>query len=71
MSLLEIQQLPRLEKLRLMEDLWTDLSREDAELESPAWHADALRETADRVARGEETLLDWEDAKAKLRQIGK
>ena len=71
MSLLEIQQLPRLEKLRLMEDLWTDLSREDAELESPAWHADALRETADRVARGEETLLDWEDAEAKLRQIGK
>jgi hypothetical protein len=68
MSATEIQQLPRQEKLKLMEALWTDLSRDEAELESPAWHADALRETSERRARGEETLLDWEPAKAKLRQ---
>lgn len=68
MSAFEIQQLPRQEKLKLMETLWADLSRDEAELESPAWHADALRETAARRERGEETLLDWEEAKAKLRQ---
>jgi len=68
MSALEIQQLPRQEKLKLMETLWADLSRDEAELESPAWHADALRETAERRARGEEATLDWEQAKAKLRQ---
>lgn len=67
MSALEIQQLPRQEKLKLMEILWAELSRDEAELESPAWHADVLRETADRRARGEETMLDWEQAKAKLR----
>lgn len=67
MSALEIQQLPRQEKLKLMELLWAELSRDEAELESPAWHADALRETAERRARGEETALDWEQAKAKLR----
>ena len=67
MSALEIQQLPRQEKLKLMEILWADLSRDEAELESPAWHADALRETAERRKRGEETVLDWELAKAKLR----
>ena len=67
MSALEIQQLPRQEKLKLMEMLWADLSRDEAELESPAWHADALRETAERRARGEEAVLDWESAKAKLR----
>ena len=70
MSALEIQQLPRHEKLRLMELLWADLSRDDAELASPAWHGDALRETADRRASGAETLLDWEQAKAKLRSYG-
>jgi hypothetical protein len=43
------------------------LSREDNALVSPAWHGDALRETAERRARGEESLLDWADAKAKLR----
>ena len=67
MSALEIRQLPRQEKLKLMETLWAELSREEAELESPAWHADALRETAERRARGEEAVLDWEQAKAKLR----
>ena len=60
--------MPRQEKLRLMEALWADLSRNEAELESPAWHADALRETSERVARGEEKILDWEQAKAELRK---
>jgi len=59
MSALEIQQLPRQEKLQLMEMLWVELSRDEAELESPTWHADVLRETAERRARGEETVLDW------------
>jgi hypothetical protein len=67
MSALEIQQLPRQEKLKLMEMLWVELSRDEAELESPVWHADALRETAERRARGEETVLDWDLAKEKLR----
>jgi hypothetical protein len=66
MSALEIQQLPRQEKLKLMEMLWAELSRDETDLESPAWHADALRETAERRARGEETVLDWEQTKAKL-----
>lgn len=67
MSAIEIQQLPRQEKLQLMELLWAELSRDEAELESPTWHADALRETAERRARGEETVLDWEQAREKLR----
>jgi hypothetical protein len=71
MSVLEIQQMPRSEKLKLMEALWADLSRDEAELESPAWHADALRETSERVARGEEKVLDWEPVKAELRKGGK
>jgi hypothetical protein len=67
-SALEIQQMPRREKLQLMEILWADLSRNEVELESPAWHADALRETSERHARGEEKILDWEQAKKKLRK---
>jgi hypothetical protein len=70
-SAIEIQQMPRREKLRLMEALWADLSRDELEVESPAWHADALRETSERVARGEEKILDWEQAKAELRKGGK
>lgn len=68
MSEVEILKLPRSEKLKLMETLWADLSRDEAELESPAWHAEALRETSERRARGEEKAMDWDDAKARLRR---
>lgn len=68
MSLAEIQQMPRQEKLRLMELLWAELSREESELDSPAWHGGALRETAQRLARGEEQVLDCAEAKARLRK---
>lgn len=68
MSVAEIQQMPRQEKLRLMELLWTELSREESELDSPAWHGSALRETTERLARGEEQMLDWTEAKARLRK---
>lgn len=60
-------QLPRTEKLRLMEALWSDLSPEEDRFESPAWHESALRDTERRLASGQEQILDWEDAKRKLR----
>jgi hypothetical protein len=67
MTAKEIQQMPRREKIKLMESLRADLSRDEAELEPPPWHADVLRETPERRARGEEKAIDWEEAKAKLR----
>ena len=68
MSVTEIHQLPRQEKLRLLETLWEDLSRDAAEMESPAWHATVLAETAQRLVNGQERVLDWEQAKAELRK---
>lgn len=69
MSVQEIQAMPRAKKLRLMEALWVELSRDDAEFESPAWHATALKETAQRLAEGREEVMDWEQAKAELRRL--
>ena len=60
-------QLPRAEKLRLMEALWSDLSPEEDKFESPSWHEAALLETKNRLASGQEQTLDWEGAKRKLR----
>jgi hypothetical protein len=42
------------EKLRAMEELWKSLSREEARLESPPGHEEALRETAARHDAGKE-----------------
>lgn len=55
------------EKLRVMEALWTDLSRKADAFESPAWHGEVIRERDLRVAEGKETYLNWEDAKRELR----
>jgi hypothetical protein len=63
---IQIEQMSRAEKLQVMEAIWADLSK--AEVESPAWHADVLRETEARVAAGEERITDWEVAKRELRK---
>jgi hypothetical protein len=67
MTIEAVRKLPRIEKLRLMEALWEELSRPDSECESPAWHAKELAETERRVAEGNEQVMEWEAAKKKLR----
>ncbi|MFQ3168058.1 MAG: hypothetical protein ACI8QI_000595 [Limisphaerales bacterium] len=64
----QVLQLPKTEKLKLMEMLWADLSESEADFESPAWHEKALRETEQRLELGEEQTHDWEVAKRKLRE---
>ena len=65
---LQIDQMSRAEQLQAMEAIWTALSKTESLTESPAWHADALKETEARLAAGQEQVLDWESAKIELRQ---
>jgi Putative addiction module component len=67
MTIDTVHQLPRSEKLKLMETLWEELSRPDTEFDSPAWHARELAETERRLAAGKEQVMDWEKAKKALR----
>ena len=70
MSVQELaMQLPRAEKLRLMEALWDDLGHDGIEMDSPDWHEAVLRETEHRVASGEETPVAWDAAKRHLRRL--
>ncbi len=68
MSTVKLQQMPRTEKVKLMEELWADLSGDEGALESPAWHADELRKTEERFAAGREEVIGWADAKRQLRK---
>ena len=63
----DLQQMSVLEKLRLMEDLWRDLSRNESDVASPPWHGKVLEEREKRLVSGEDELLDWETAKQELR----
>jgi len=56
------------EKLRAMEELWEDLSRNADAFESPAWHEAALKERKARVASGKTAYMDWERAKVEISQ---
>ena len=65
---LQLERMSREEKLQTMEALWSDLSRDDAAVESPAWHQAVLKETEARVAAGQEQIAAWSDAKLELRK---
>jgi hypothetical protein len=56
------------EKLRAMEEIWADLSRNESQIESPAWHGDVLRERDAKVKSGREKFISWETAKKQLRK---
>jgi len=66
---LPLAQMSTAEKLRVMETLWTDLSRNEEKFESPAWHEDVLRERDKNFQSGKEKPINWETAKASLRKL--
>jgi hypothetical protein len=63
----QIDQMSRAEQLQAMEAIWAALSKNESEVVSPAWHADALKETEARLATGQEKIIEWEAANAKFR----
>lgn len=68
---LPLDQMTTEEKLRAMEALWADLTRNETRYESPKWHGEILQERAARVKQGKETFEHWEAAKQQLRQKSK
>jgi len=59
----DLRQMSVPDKLRLMEELWRDLSENERDLASPAWHGAVLADRERKLASGEDVLLDWETAK--------
>jgi hypothetical protein len=54
------------DKIRIMEDLWTDLAKSGDEYPSPDWHQDVLLLRERKVKEGKEVYKDWEEAKKEL-----
>jgi hypothetical protein len=63
---LPIRRMSRADKLRAMEALWADLSRDEAELDSPNWHGTVLRETERLVRNGKAKFSDWQAARRRI-----
>jgi len=51
-----------------MEELWSDCSSPQEELEMPAWHRNVLKEREQAIKDGTESFISWEEAKTILRK---
>jgi putative addiction module component (TIGR02574 family) len=56
------------EKVRTMESLWQSLSANPEAVESPAWHEEELRVRESKAESGQTKFIDWEKAKADIRE---
>ncbi len=67
MRIAELRELPNLEKLKIIETLWSDLTADIESIESPYWHATELEKTALDYKTGKIVAQDWDQAKKELR----
>ena len=63
----EVQNLPKLQKISLMEQLWSEISQDAHLIEIPDWHIKELELTEKRIKEGKEHFIDWELAKEAIR----
>jgi hypothetical protein len=64
----DIENLTKEEKLRLMHAIWENLVKDENQIESPEWHEDVLRDTEKRLRSEKERVIDWRDAKEELKK---
>jgi len=65
---LPLQKMSVSDKLRALEDIWEDLSRNPKSVPMPAWHADVLKAREKRVRSGAARFTDWTEAKRTIRE---
>jgi len=63
----QIREMSMTERLQALEQLWDAVCREEADLQSPAWHAEVLADRKARAARGEAQFLTLDQLKTRLR----
>lgn len=64
----QVMRLAKVEKLRLMEALWSDLSQNSERFDPPEWHLEELEKTEQLIAEGKEHFIDWQESKRSLRE---
>ncbi len=63
---IDIDKLPPAEKLALIERLWESLARTPSDVPVPAWHERVLAERLEAIQNGNESFVDWDEAKKRL-----
>lgn len=68
MPALQLDKMSVREKLQTIETIWDDLQRRSAEVPSPAWHRDILREREKEIEEGSAEFVEWKQAKERVRE---
>ena len=63
----KIEKMNLAEKIKLMEELWTDLSAYPS-YTPPDWHGEVLARRKDAVSEGNVSYTDWSQAKEEIRK---
>jgi len=66
-----LKKMSRADKLRAMEELWDDLTRNAGKFDSPSWHFEVLEKTERNIRAGATKFVDWDDAKKFIRRRAK
>ncbi|MBN2444837.1 MAG: addiction module protein [Spirochaetales bacterium] len=54
------------EKITIMESLWEDLCKDQKQFSSPGWHESVLKEREQQLKNGNDSFIDWQEAKKKI-----
>jgi len=65
----DLKALTKIEKLRLLEALWSDLTEDDSQINSPHWHHEELQKSKRLHEEGKAVFSDWGDAKERMRSV--
>lgn len=66
-----LKKMSRANKLRVMEELWSDLGSDEGKFSSPSWHFDELQRAEEDIRAGRTKFIDWEQAKKNIRRRAK
>ncbi len=59
------------EKVRLLERVWDSLCSKSGDVRSPEWHREVLETRKRRLEDGRATVSSWNEAKARLLEVGR
>lgn len=64
---LPLEKMSTEEKIQVMELIWDDLCKNEESLTSPLWHGEILQEREEKIKKGGDKFVDWEEAKKHIR----
>ena len=67
MASLELEKMSTVEKLRALEEIWADLSRNPEDVPAPDWHREELSSRETRVLEGAARFESWDTVKERLK----